>query len=114
MIEFAIHNTRDEGARLVIDGALLIYDAEEIKRQLIDALHAVRWLELDLSRISEMDTAGMQLLMLAKQESLRQDKTLRIVAHSPAVQEVIEFYNVAAFFGDPLVIPARDRESEHG
>lgn len=33
-------------------------------------------------------------------------KTLAIVAHSPAVQSLIEFYNLAAWFGDPLVVPA--------
>ncbi|WP_222428802.1 lipid asymmetry maintenance protein MlaB [Denitratisoma sp. DHT3] len=114
MIEFATQNIAEGGARLTIDGTLLIYDAEEIKRRLIDTLHSGQLLELDLSHVNEIDTAGVQLLMLVKQESLRQEKTLRIVAHSPAVQEVIEFYNLAAFFGDPLVIPARDREQEHG
>ena len=33
-------------------------------------------------------------------------KTLAIVAHSRAVQSLIEFYNLAAWFGDPLVVPA--------
>jgi hypothetical protein len=33
---------------------------------------------------------------------------LRIVGHSPAVLEGIEFFNMVAFFGDPLVIPAND------
>ena len=34
-------------------------------------------------------------------------KTLAIVAHSPAVQSLIEFYNLAAWFGDPLVVAAQ-------
>lgn len=114
MTEFATQSIAEGGARLAVDGALLIYNAEEIKHRLIDTLHSVQLLELDLSHVNEIDTAGIQLLILAKQESQRQEKTLRIVAHSPAVQEVIEFYNMAAFFGDPLVIPAREREQEHG
>ena len=33
---------------------------------------------------------------------------LRLVGHSQSVLDVLAFYNVAAFFGDPLVIPAHD------
>ena len=65
-------------------------------------------MELDLSQVTEIDTAGIQLLMLAKRESMKRGKELRIVAHSPAVSELMDFYNIAGFFGDPLVIPARN------
>ncbi|MCK9284330.1 MAG: STAS domain-containing protein [Rhodocyclaceae bacterium] len=108
MTEFAAQATTDGAVRLMLDGAMLIYNAEEIKHRLIDALHSGRVLELDLSHVGDIDTAGFQLLVLAKQESLRQDKAMRIIAHSPAVLEIVEFYNMAAFFGDPLVIPASD------
>ncbi|CAB1369427.1 STAS domain-containing protein [Denitratisoma oestradiolicum] len=107
MTHFATQTLVGDGAvRLTLDGSLLIYNAEETKHRLIDTLETVQLLELDLSHVSEIDTAGMQLLILVKQESLRHDKTLRIVAHSPAVQEVIEFFNMVSFFGDPVVIPA--------
>lgn len=95
-----------EVGRLTLETDLTIYNAIECKRQLVDALHTLKTLELDLSHIAEMDTAGFQLLVMAKRESQRLDHTLRIVAHSPAVREVIEFYNMVAFFGDPIVIPA--------
>ena len=57
--------------------------------------------------LNEIDTAGVQLLMLAKQEALRQQRELRLVGHSPAVLEVFELLNVAAYFSDPLVMAAR-------
>lgn len=107
MTEFATQTTTDGAAHLILDGAMTIYNAMDIKNQLIGALNTAPILELDLSHVGEMDTAGFQLLVLAKRESLRIGRTLRIVGHSPAVQEVIEFFNMAAFFGDPLVIPAR-------
>lgn len=107
MTEFATQTTTDGAAHLILDGAMTIYNAAEIKSQLIGALNTAPILELDLSHVGEMDTAGFQLLVLAKRESLRLGRTLHIVGHSPAVQEVIEFFNMAAFFGDPLVIPAR-------
>lgn len=85
---------------------MTIYDAGDIKSRLMASLHGASLLELDLSHVTEMDTAGFQLLVMAKQESLRLGQTLRIVAHSHAVQEVIDFYNMDAFFGDPMIISA--------
>lgn len=95
--------------RLAFDNDLTIYSAVDAKRQLLDAVRSRKTLELDLSRVGEMDTAGFQLLVLAKREAQQLGRTLRIVAHSPAVQEVIEFYNMDAYFGDPVVIPAAER-----
>ena len=99
-----------ESGRLSLEADLTIYNALDAKRQLLDAVHATKTLELDLSQVGEMDTAGFQLLVLAKREAQRLDRKLRIVAHSPAVREVIEFYNMVAFFGDPVVIPAAERQ----
>ena len=96
--------------RLSLDADLTIYNAGETKRQLLDAVRSRKTLELDLSRVGEMDTAGFQLLVLAKREAQRLGRTLRIVAHSPAVLDVIEFYNMVAYFGDPVVIPAAERQ----
>jgi anti-sigma B factor antagonist len=104
--EFATQTTTDGAAHLILDGPMTIYNAGEIKAQLMGGLKAASILELDLSHVSEMDTAGFQLLVMAKRESQRLGHTLRLMAHSPAVREVIDFYNMDAFFGDPMLIPA--------
>jgi anti-anti-sigma factor len=96
----------DDAVRLVIDYPMTIYNVGQLKEQLINTLASAPLTELDLSQVNEMDTAGFQLLALAKKESLAGDRELRIVGHSPAVQDVLEFFNMVAFFGDPLVIPA--------
>ena len=107
-MEFATQTTTEGSTRLTVDGDLTIYHAAEIKQRLIDGIRAGDVLELDLSHVGEMDTAGFQLLALAKRESQKLDHVLRIVGHSPVVREVIEFFNMVAFFGDPLVIPANE------
>ena len=94
------------GQRMAIDLDMTIYHAESLKAELLLGLARCEAVELDLSQVAEIDTSGIQLLMLAKRESQKQGKTLAIVAHSPAVQELLDFYNLAGFFGDPLVIPA--------
>lgn len=104
------NNPGADVGRLTLEADLTIYNAIDAKHQLLDAVHSLKTLELDLSQVGEMDTAGFQLLVLAKRESQKLGRTLRIVAHSPAVLEVLEFYNMVAFFGDPVVIPAAERQ----
>ena len=87
---------------------LTIYHALEQKAQLLEALAATEALELDLLHVGEIDTAGLQLLLLLKKEAQRAGKRLSIVAHSQAVRSVIDFCNLAAELGDPLVIPAAE------
>ncbi len=95
--------------RLVLSDNLTIYQALDIKSRLLGALEGYSGLELDLSRVGEIDTAGIQLLILAKREAARQGKSLAIVAHSPAVSQTIDFCNLTAFFGDPVVITAHEQ-----
>ena len=89
---------------LRIEGELGIYRAEELKRTLIDPLREGVRLVVDLSAVTEIDTCGLQLLMLAKRTAQTLKAELQLVAHSPAVVEVFELLNIAAFFGDHLVI----------
>jgi len=93
-----------EITRLSIVGELTIFRAQELQPVL---LASPPCLELDLSGVAELDTAGVQLLMLAKKTALAEQRELRLVGHSPAVIEVFELLNVAAYFGDPLVMTAR-------
>ena len=87
---------------------LTIYHALEQKNILLDALSTTDDLELDLLKVSEIDTAGLQLLILLKKEAQRTGKKVSIVAHSQAVRSVIDFCNLATELGDPLVIPAAE------
>ena len=93
---------------LVISEDLTIYHALEQKQRLLDALAITEELELNLSQVAEMDTAGLLLLILLKKEAQRAGKCVRIVAHSQAVSTLIDFCNMATEFGDPLVIPAHE------
>lgn len=83
---------------------MTIYHAAELKAPLLDSIARCREMEINLSEVVEMDTAGFQLLLLAKREAVRAGKSLRLVAHSPATLEVLDLYNMASYFGDPVVI----------
>jgi anti-sigma B factor antagonist len=100
------HSASDQTATLALAEDLTIYNASAQKSILLDSLGSAAGLDLDLSQVGEIDSAGLQLLILAKREANRQGKPLHLIAHSAAVLELIDFLNLGAFFGDPLHIPA--------
>ncbi|MBC3936970.1 lipid asymmetry maintenance protein MlaB [Undibacterium rugosum] len=89
---------------LDIQGELTIYTAATEKLRLQEFLDQDNQLEVNLSRVSEMDTAGLQILILMKKEAQRRGIHLRYVMHSPAVLEILELSNTSASFGDPVVL----------
>ena len=96
----------DEVNRMALDGELTIYRAADLKLELLAALRQARVLEIDLSGVIELDSAGLQVLMLAKQTAAAEQRELRLVQHSPAVVDVFELLDLVAFFGDAVLIHA--------
>lgn len=92
--------------RLAIQGEMGIYGAAERTRDLLAQLAACAELELDLSGVEEMDSAGLQVLLVVKAEAQATGKPLRLLNHSRAVFEVLELLRMQDHFGDPVVIPA--------
>lgn len=88
-----------------VAGEMTIYHAAEMKGELLPCIDCGAEVEIDLSGVSEMDTAGFQLLLLVKREAADAGKLLRLVAHSPATLEVLDLFNMASYFGDPVVMP---------
>lgn len=93
---------------MAINEDMTIYNAAVQKQMLLEALNDCEELDLDLSQVGEMDTAGFQILLLTKCEALRTHKVVRLMAHSKAVTELLDLYNMASYFGDPMIIPARE------
>lgn len=69
-------------------------------------LEADKELQIDLSEVGEIDSAGMQLLIMLKQQANIVNNQFSLVHHSQAVVEVLELFNLASFFGDPVVLSA--------
>ncbi len=96
----------ENGTEVVVQGELTIYSAVQAKSELFDVLANHADLKLDLSGVGELDSAGVQVLLVLKQEAERQDKKLRLVNHSDAAVEVFELLHLAPFFGDPVLLRA--------
>lgn len=89
---------------LHIEGDMTIRTVTALKKELMKHIAKPCEHEIVLSEVSEMDTSGMQLLMLAKREATWHNTPLRLTGHSRAVLEAIDTYNLSAYFGDPIWI----------
>lgn len=101
----------DNVERVSLAGEVCIFHAAELKPQLFALLEQGGALVVDASQVSEIDTAGVQLLLALKRESLSLGCQLSIVNHSDALLDMLELLNLGRDFGDPLVLTA-EREQE--
>lgn len=97
--------------QLAIQGEMTIYTASEQKKALSDQLNASKELQIDLSGVSEIDSAGLQLLMFIKREAAEHQIPLSLIQHSQVVVEVLELLNLSTHFGDPIVLTANRKKS---
>jgi len=92
----------NSSSRLRIEGEFTIYRAAELSEILKASLAGVgdgAAFELDLSAVSEMDCAGVQLLLAARRSTAESGRTLRLAGTSPAVDEVFHTLQLASHFG---------------
>lgn len=108
MIE--IESLGDQG-RLNIIGEMTLSTAAELKESLLDALHQSDSLIISLAEVDDMDTAGLQVLLLLKREALELGKALQLQEHSPAIIDVLDTCHVMAYFGDPVLLDAPHHSS---
>jgi anti-anti-sigma factor len=96
--------TTADPCHLRLEGEMTIFTAGEIKGRLLAPLPDCQQITVDLSQVSEMDSAGLQLMILAKREAGALGKEISFVAHSPAVLDVLELSRMTGYFGDPVVM----------
>lgn len=92
-------NGRPPRSVLQLQGELDIYHATELKETLLRKLQADPHLELNLSAISEIDTAGVQLLVWATRYAALRGGRLCLREPSQAVRGVIAALNLTPHLG---------------
>lgn len=93
---------------LQLAGELTVFTAAAIREQLRGALAAAPGeLEVDLSGITDCDTAGVQLLIASKRQAARSGKGLTFSGHSVAVIDSLDAFDLVAHLGDPVLIRSR-------
>lgn len=96
---------RDGICRVSFEGDLTIYTVGEIKAALEQVVLEHDETEVDLGSVEEMDTAGLQLMLMTKR---CEGKKVRFVNHSAAVLRLLELANLGSQLGDPLLFPSQE------
>lgn len=91
-----LYETLDDTARVHIDGELTIYTAADLAAQLLPRLGQMPRMVLDLSDITEMDGAGLQLLLMALREAPKAGTELTLTGRSKAVIDTLALCAVQA------------------
>lgn len=100
-----------ERTTLSLDGELTIYRAAEIKPMLLAALSdSPEGLDVELSGVTEIDSAGVQLLMATKRAAIAAGNTFALTGHSEAVIDALGLLNLAAFFDDQTPEPLSQQD----
>ncbi|GAB4056719.1 STAS domain-containing protein [Uliginosibacterium sediminicola] len=97
-------HTQTEPGHLALAGDMNIFAAHAMKDVLLDNLNATDILKLDLSGVTEIDTTGIQLLLLLQKEAERRDKQVHVLALSPAVQQVVSLLKLEASLGHVSIV----------
>jgi len=93
-----------KGSHLAILGEMTIYHATGLRDQLRAALESQRDIQrIDLGEVTEMDTAGVQLLLGLWEWARRQNSEVTFSDPSPAVREVLELLQITLPAGAVMV-----------
>ena len=74
---------------LKIDGPLTIHEAQDVHKEMVQALKDAGSIKLDMSHVTDCDTAGVQLLYSVMKTTKASKKNFVIAGHSQAVQEAL-------------------------
>jgi anti-anti-sigma factor len=79
---------------LAIEGELSIYRAAELRQWFNDSLQPGRNVQLSLAAVSEIDTAGVQLLLAAQRLAAERNCALRYTEVSDSVQALFALFDL--------------------
>ncbi|KMT52393.1 STAS domain-containing protein [Pseudomonas fildesensis] len=86
----------DDTVHVRIEGELTIYTVAELAGELLPQMGAAPRLELDLSQVTEMDGAGLQLLAVIQREAGIAGTALSVTGQSQAVTQALQLCRGAA------------------
>lgn len=87
-------NRTGEHLRLQLSESMDIGTIQEAKDKLAPLLEMGRDMVVDLSTLEEIDSAGMQLLILFKREARRRGIECRFERVAPVVAECLDFFHL--------------------
>lgn len=81
-------------SRLAIVGELTIQNAAATRDRLLSAIAASDEIELDLAEVSEIDSAGVQVLLAARASAAASGKPLHLIGCNRTVADVFDYLSL--------------------
>lgn len=101
-----IIDRQGETWRVELEGELNIYTVASLKGEL--SSWPAMDVDIDLSRVSDIDTAGLQWMLMVKRCGGR---IVTFSRHSPEVLRLIETAQLAGSLGDPMLLQGDDHST---
>ncbi len=96
----------EKAVQFAVEGEMTIFRAAELKAAMLPEIERGQEIEIDLSRVTEIDSAGVQLMVAAKLEAILRGKELHFTGHSKPVMDMLDLCDLGGFFGDQIIIPS--------
>lgn len=87
--------------RLAVEGEMTAPLVEELKEAILPVIANSWEIEIDLSRVSEVDCAGLLMMMAMKLEAITWGRDLYFIRHSEPVREILGLWDLGRLFNAP-------------
>ncbi|MGE5467580.1 MAG: lipid asymmetry maintenance protein MlaB [Ignavibacteria bacterium] len=87
---------------MALAGEVTVFNAGDVRQKLLAALNGTDDVDVDLSQVTEIDTAGVQLIVAAKREAAERNKELHFSGCSPVVLDVMGLLGLSAYLTDAV------------
>lgn len=85
---------------IAIEGEFNIFTASAIRERLLAALDIADELEVDLGQVTDVDSAGLQLMIATKLEAQVRGKILRFLDRSTSLHDTLDLSDLTAQFAE--------------
>ncbi|MBC8257467.1 MAG: STAS domain-containing protein [SAR324 cluster bacterium] len=90
-----------ESTGIKVKGNCIIQELQPLQKTMLELIQSERSsIELDLSGIEAIDTAGIQLLAVCRNNALEKGMTFQITSKSEAVKEALEITGLESVLQD--------------
>lgn len=100
-------NRKNGICRLAVEEGMTIYTAMNDRADLVSYVDEYQELYIDLSKVDEIDSAGVQILLALKRNVDINNKRLILTENSEQVTEVLKIFNVTDRFDFDTGLAAR-------
>lgn len=111
-MSLALHYTQNgKRAQIEVEGSFVVYSLGKWKELILEKVQEIEVLSADFGKVTQVDSAGVQILISTKKFFLEKNKKFIIINHSPKLLEYIDVYGLIGYFEDKISVSAKEREN---